>query len=246
VNVDLPVEPGQNVVLKFRDAVGKPLSGVEAVGLVLDPRILPPRSFTESDSATLCGTYPGDKRTVRLRHRASGLTRLIDFTPLPGETERTIVLEPPAVVTGRLVSEDGAPLSNVKIECFSLARSPTAITEADGHFRFEFPAGGPFELKARVVAPGDPVAVKLTVAAGEQIDLGTITIERGRMDRGFPKVHRGAVKRTKPPAAAKATTASVESPSKPNSALGDTGNSVRRDPEQRTQAQPTSAAKDAK
>ncbi len=209
VNVDLPVEPGQNVVLKFRDAVGKPLSGVEAVGLVLDPRILPPRSFTESDSATLCGTYPGDKRTVRLRHRASGLTRLIDFTPQPGETERTIVLEPPAVVTGRLVSEDRAPLSNVKIECFSLARSPTAITEADGHFRFEFPAGGPFELKARVVAPGDPVAVKLTVAAGDQIDLGTITIERGRMDRGFPKVHRGAVKRTTPPDGAKVSTESA-------------------------------------
>ena len=150
VNVDLPVEPGQNVVLEFTDAAGKPLSGVEAVGLVLDPRMLPPRSFTESDSATLYGTYPGDKRTVLLRHRASGLTKLIDFTPQPGETQRTIVLEPPAVVTGRLLSEEGAPLSNVKIECFSLIRIPTAITDPDGNFRVELPAGGPFILEAHI------------------------------------------------------------------------------------------------
>ena len=31
----------------------------------------------------------------------SGLTKQFEFTPKPGETERTIVLEPPAVVTGR-------------------------------------------------------------------------------------------------------------------------------------------------
>jgi hypothetical protein len=241
----LPVEPGQNVVLKFTDASGKPLSGVEAVGLVLDPRMLPPRSFTESDSATLYGTYPGDKRTVLLRHRASGLTKLLDFTPQPGEAQRTIVLEPPAVVTGRLLSEDGAPLSNVKIECFSFVRNPTAITDADGHLRLELPAGGPFILDAHLSSLAQ-VADKLTVAPGDQIDLGTITIERGRMDRGFPKVHRGAVKRTKPPAAAKATTASVETPSGPNRAMGDAGKSDRRGTEKRTKELAAGTAKDAK
>jgi beta-lactamase regulating signal transducer with metallopeptidase domain len=213
VNVDLPVEPGQNVVLKFTDAAGKPLSGVEAVGLVLEPRMLPPRSFTESDSATLYGTFPGDIRSVRLRHRASGLTKLFQFTPQPGETERTIVLEPPAVVTGRLVSDDGTPLSNIKLEFYTLVSStlvalPPLITDAKGHFRQELPTGEPFNLKAGAFQPG-PLVDRLTVAAGEQIDLGTITIERGPRERGFPNVHRDAVKRTKPLATAKASTAST-------------------------------------
>jgi len=36
-----------------------------------------------------------------------GLCKLLHFKPIPEERQRTITLEPPAVLTGRLVSPDG-------------------------------------------------------------------------------------------------------------------------------------------
>jgi beta-lactamase regulating signal transducer with metallopeptidase domain len=200
VRVDLPVERGENVLLKFTDAAGKPLAGVDAYGL--HGAASRGYSSTETNTAPLRATFPGETRPIWLRHRASGLMRLFDFTTKPGETERTIVLEKPAVVTGQLVSEEGTPLSRVRIECLSPVPFPSASTDREGRFHFELPAGGTFELTARVPQlssdyPRPAVLVdKLTVESGEQIDLGRLTVEPGTKGLGLPKVRRGTVKRT--------------------------------------------------
>ena len=214
VHVDLPVEPGQNIVLKFTDAAGKPLAGVETYGL----HVAGGRGYstTEKDSALLRATFPGETRPIWLKHRASGLTRLFDFTTKPGETERTIILQAPAVVTGRLIGEDAGPFARVRVETTFSIRFPSVSTDADGRFRCELPAGGPFDLRARVSPSGSdfafPVelAEKLTVVAGEQVDLGTIKIEPGAKGSRRAKVVRGPVKRTAPTSAAKATQVSTE------------------------------------
>jgi hypothetical protein len=214
VHLDLPVERGDNVLLKFTDADGKPLSGVDTYGLHGAGGTA--YSTTETDSAPLRATFPGEKRPLWLRHRASGLTRLFDFIAKPGETERTIILQTPAVVTGRLVGEDGAPFTRVRVETTFSIRFPSVSTDADGRFRCELPAGGPFDLRARVSPSGSdfafPVelAEKFTVVAGEQVDLGTITIEPGAKGSRRAKVVRGPVKRTTPTSAVKATQASTD------------------------------------
>ena len=88
-SIDLPVDPGENVVLKFTDAAGKPLAGVETNGLrFAGPRSARKRgqSFVEGDSTTLYAGYPGENRVIWLRHRATGLTKLMQFSPQAGES----------------------------------------------------------------------------------------------------------------------------------------------------------------
>ena len=46
-----------------------------------------------------------------------GLCKFLHFKPIPGERERIITLEPPAILTGRLVSEAGEPLRDMSINC---------------------------------------------------------------------------------------------------------------------------------
>ena len=99
-------------------------------------------SSTETDTARLRATYPGETRPIWLRHRASGLTKLFDFVAKAGETERPIILERPAVVTGQLVTDDGGTLSRVRIECLVPVRFPSASTDAAARFRYELPGGG--------------------------------------------------------------------------------------------------------
>ena len=153
-HADLAADPGQNVVLKFADPAGKPLAGVEAYGLRYvryqsgkGYSARPWWSFVESDSATLYATFPGETRTVWLKHRASGLTKLFRFTPKEGETERTIVLEAPAVITcasslrrerrSRIGASPARPPTTCRKACgrrpptpkdVSAARSPPGVT----------------------------------------------------------------------------------------------------------------------
>jgi hypothetical protein len=200
-SVDLPVDPGQNVVLKFTDAAGNGLAGVEAYGLRFVPGSYGAergRSFAEGDSATLYTVSPDEPRTIWLRHRASGLAKFLEFTPKAGETERTIVLEVPAVVTGRLVTSEGTPIPKVQIECrFGLGPSqlPGVSTDSQGRFRQELPAGGPFALSTQ---PYSEFAEKLTVVAGEQVDFGDIAIDLNQERPRMAKKPHSPVKRTRP------------------------------------------------
>ncbi len=170
------------------------------------------RSSIEGNSATLYASSPDETRTIWIKHRSSGLTKLLHFTPKVGETERTVVLEPPAVVTGRLVTPEGTPLSDLRIECVfesnSADRLPFVSTDAEGRFRGELPAGGPFELYANPF-PYAFFAEKLSVVASERVELGDIAIDRDQKGLLRPKIHRGPEKRTKPPAAIQASTSGL-------------------------------------
>ena len=161
----------------------------------LDSRFLPGRgkSFAEGDSVILYATYPEETRSVWFRHRSSGFARVLKFTPNVSETERTIVLEPPAVVKGRVLNTVGTPLSGIKIQCdlgdgWNDAYSEI-VTDAQGRFRRDLPPGGPFGVS---VSYGS--LPRLIVASGEQIDFGDITIDRTKPPT---KVQTGAIKCTK-------------------------------------------------
>jgi beta-lactamase regulating signal transducer with metallopeptidase domain len=206
ISVDLSVDPGQNVLLTFTDAAGRRLSGIDAYALRLASRAFPDRrrSFVKGDQAPVVAASPNETRTLWFRHRATGLTKLIRFTPTPGETERTIVLESPGIVTGRLTTPEGTPISKLTIGCVfdfhSTDRLPSVDTDSEGRFRYELPPGGPFQLYANPF-PNATIAEKLRIESGEHVDLGTITIERAEKEFSSPKVNFGRVKRTKTQAA---------------------------------------------
>lgn len=178
VEIDLPVDPGQNVVLKFVDRAGNRLSGV-------DTYRLGPQQYskhTDTDSAVVTATGPDETRIIWFRHKSSGLTKSLRFTPKPGETERTITLEPPAVIVGRLVDPQGQPVRDVRLDWWlpesPVNANPLTLTDSDGRFRFEVPGGEP----VRLVAYGalrfmNPIRESLAVDSGEQIDLGKIVYD---------------------------------------------------------------------
>ncbi len=109
--------------------------------------------------------------------RKGGLCKFLHFKPIPGERERTITLEPPAVLIGRLVSPEGEPLHNVSLEICdyngSSFRRRGPMRKAD--FAIELPAGGPFQLVSRS-GRFISLARGLMVEAGEQIDFGELDI----------------------------------------------------------------------
>jgi hypothetical protein len=178
VEIDLPVDPGQKVVLKFVDRAGNRLSGVDTYRL--EPRQY--TKHTDTDSAVVTAIGPDETRIVWFRYKSSGLTKSVRFTPKPGETERTITLEPPAVIVGRLVDPQGQPLRDVRLDWWLpdavINANPLILTNAEGRFRFEVPGGEPVRLVAHgAVTFTNPIRESLSVNSGEHIDLGKIVYD---------------------------------------------------------------------
>jgi beta-lactamase regulating signal transducer with metallopeptidase domain len=184
LRIDMPVDPGQDVVFKFVDHAGHRLSGVRVEGLI--PRRA---GLTRTDTITIPATSPDETRIGWIKHKEldqtqhqeGGLCKFLHFKPTPGERERTITLEPPAVLTGRLVSPAGEPLRDVLIDCSyetgynSIGQFPEARTDAQGRFRYEIPGGGPFQVASRS-GSFFSLARDLTVQSGEQVDFGEVVV----------------------------------------------------------------------
>jgi hypothetical protein len=144
---------------------------------------------TRTDTITIPATSPDETRIGWVKHKEifwtqhkeSGLCKFLHFKPIPGERERTITLEPPAVLTGRLVSPAGEPLRDVSINCSyelsynSIGQFPEARTDAQGRFRYEIPGGGPFQVVSRS-GRFLSLARDLTVQSGEQVDFGELVV----------------------------------------------------------------------
>ena len=179
VAVNLAVDPGQDVALRFVDRSGKPLSGPLRTGGM---RETSPMGGNDSDNAVVWAMAPGETRIVWIKHKATGLSTYMHFTAKPGELERTITLEPPAVVTGRLISTEGKPFAGWSVDCdYSLGYNavsafPPARTDSQGRFRIEIPGGGQFDVVSRS-GPFLDIARKLTVQSGEHVDFGELVVD---------------------------------------------------------------------
>jgi hypothetical protein len=184
LRIDLPVDPGQDVVFKFVDRAGHPLSGARVEGMT------PRRALiTKTDTITIPATFLDEtrigwikhKELDRTQHKEGGLCTFLHFKPAPGERERIITLEPPAVLTGRLVSPAGEPLRDVSIDCNyelsynSVGGVPEVRTDAQGRFRYEIPGGGPFHVASRS-GSFFSLARDLAVESGEQVDFGELVV----------------------------------------------------------------------
>ncbi len=170
--------------------------------------------LSKTDTITIPATSPDETRIGWVKHKElswtqhkeGGLCRFLHFKPIPGERERTITLEPPAVLTGRLVSPAGEPLRNVLIDCDyetgynSVAGFPQARTDAQGRFRYEIPGGGPFHVASRSRSFFSLVR-DLTVQSGEQVDFGEARREHerpGSLDRDPKRIPPSEVCRRPP------------------------------------------------
>ncbi|TWT35360.1 Regulatory protein BlaR1 [Posidoniimonas corsicana] len=196
--LDFSLDSGDSVTLRAVDPSGRPLTGVDVVGVT---EIYGSQRRMESADFDLLCFRPGEKRTVLLSHseRRLGKALRVATDKNQGDSQE-VKLEPMATVVGRL-TRDGTPVSGVSIRIDVKGDSGygrnlgSTATDHEGRFRHEeFLPGLDYSIQAQGRGLGfTSVAKELTVSAGETIDLGTIDVDSD--DRPTPV-------RTKPTSAA--------------------------------------------
>jgi uncharacterized GH25 family protein len=174
------------------DAAGEPLEGVQVSagpdfsgrgdrGAFSQWRL---RGFPQelTDSAghfALTGLAPGTYRVRANRARAASRGRAWAAEGIVAETGKTdlrIVLPPEGAVTGKLAFADGTPPGAFVV---SVGFSQESFLGGDGTFVVDGLAPGQTRLGVR--GPGfDSKGVDVTVESAKTVDVGTITVNKGR------------------------------------------------------------------
>jgi hypothetical protein len=182
VNCDFVLEPGGTIHIALVDRDGKPVNGATVTGRMPMETQAPVES--KFDVANLS---PNETRPVVIFDKKRDIGKVLMLT-FDGKTPRnmTVTLEPSATVTGRIVDEDGAPVTAVGLIAFPIPGGdfwptlPPSAVRADGRFEYRGLLAG---ADCRIVAsPPDhyPQAIvdKVAVKPGKTIDLGEIKLRR--------------------------------------------------------------------
>ncbi len=192
VKCDFVLEPGGTIHIALVDREGKPVNGATVTGRMPMEARAPVESKFE-----VANLSPNETRPVVIfdKQRDIGKVLMLTFDEKTPRT-MTVTLEPSATVTGRIVDEDGAPVTAAGLLAFPLPGGdfwptlPPGAVQADGRFEYRGLLAG---AECRIVAsPPDlypqTLVDKFTVQPGKTIDLGEIKLKRrGLTDVGFSK-----------------------------------------------------------
>lgn len=178
-DVDLPVTKGKSLTVRFVDREGNPLSRIRCLGLTSNPTW---RSV-EGSEATMTGVEPGLIRPFFVVHEEPLRKRIGRIGFKEGMTEQTIQLLPMAAISGRLLDQDGNPISDVGIVAnyqtnpeSSSSIQPTSNSDADGRFKIWLPVGTEFDLVGKL---GKYFRVgKVNLTKPVRIDYGDLIVDR--------------------------------------------------------------------
>jgi protocatechuate 3,4-dioxygenase beta subunit len=184
VSLDLQLDPGRMLTATIVDADGKPVPGCRAFGT----RSLSYWDRRPLDSATFAvrALDPRQTRHVMVYHEG----RHLGGMALIGKDETgplTIRLEPCGIVTGRLVDEEGQPMTKVELVNYGfLDEQPNegifhrpCPVDHDGGFRIEVIPGLSYRAcvgQGRGIVIGKAF-LKLTLGPGEVRDLGDVVVK---------------------------------------------------------------------
>ena len=185
---DLQVDPGRTIAGTIVDPDGLPLSGVEARFLEAfgygSPRTLPSAEFEAR------GVDPRSPRRAFFVHRGRQLagTLLLDGGR---EGPMTVAMVPWGVLTGRVVDDQGEPMTGIELDDYAMTSDPARFDPDRGdviHNGEHVDAEGRFRLEGLVpgldysCGAGDVVVTLgkiydgVTVEPGEVKDLGDVRI----------------------------------------------------------------------
>ena len=179
VTLDFALDPGQSVRIHVQGPDGKPITGLDVHGISSRD----PVEKTDDSELTVTNLGPDEERPILFRHVEKRIGRVVRIGPKElAAGEITVKLQPEAYVVGRLLDEDGEPLSGATIEAsgvpFAYAtRLDSVGADADGRFRAVLIPGCRYSLQ------GEPhrremsfltIERDLAIEPGETKDLGTL------------------------------------------------------------------------
>ncbi len=195
--LDLEVTPGISRKLELVGPDGRPVTGASAMGLTTDPFA---SSTIDGPRFEVYGLRPDEKRQVEIRHEGLGLAGSVTVSA-SDPTGRPIVVQLTACgsITGRLIDEDGLPLSGAKVSAgFGRSYGPSdpifrfreAVTDREGRFRIlkinptlsaNVWIQDPNHPAQRFTAKPEKDLRRLTVKPGETLDIGEVPIRFERV-----------------------------------------------------------------
>jgi len=188
VEYDLPVVPGKVVQLRVVDPDGHPLREVQAAGLGPLGSSLEPTEG--NDTLRVIGLRDGERRQVMLYHQERNLGAVVDLHVNDDlQRSQTVILQPCGTLTGRLLHEDGRPVSFARVRASLLPRVPfnkslyRVKTDDQGRFRYEgILPDAAFRISANWGTYDDlqffPIAEKLSVQPGATVDVSELSAKR--------------------------------------------------------------------
>jgi RNA polymerase sigma factor (sigma-70 family) len=144
VTCDLALDPGRTLTVNLQDPEGKPLAGAVVAGI--SPQALRTVPF-KTAAVRIYALDPDKPRPVVFLHAERKLAAVVT---LRGDEKDpvTVRLAPTAVVTARVLDEDGGPVAGVEVYTLysspagkqltkSQDRNPLPRTDKEGRFRLE-------------------------------------------------------------------------------------------------------------
>ena len=192
----MPITSGIDVVGKIVDPNGKPLSGAVVDGLIQYQGW----SATKDDTFRVQGYYLDQPRKLFFHHAERNLAGYFKLEQSP-PTDITIKLLPATAIRGRLVDQQGQPLSGIQISAAGVPyKDPQDLTAsittgADGHFGIGgLAAGHKYKMNARgrgirfgdLVGSGELV-VDAAAEPGQTNDLGDVPLQAPVLPGPLPK-----------------------------------------------------------
>jgi hypothetical protein len=179
VTLDFALDPGQSLRIHVQGPDGKPISGLDVHGISSRD----PVEKTDDSELTVTNLGPDEERPILFRHVEKHLGRGVRIGPAElAAGEITVKLQPDAYVVGRLLDEEGEPLSGAAIHAegvpFAYATRLDAVgADADGRFRVVLIPGCRYSLEGRPHRRemyDFSIERDLVIEPGETRDLGTM------------------------------------------------------------------------
>jgi hypothetical protein len=173
----LPLPKSTPVVLTVSDAARRPLSDVSVES---DSGF---KGRTNRDGAvTLTGLFAAEENSVTVT--ASGFVKQTIHLAPPLPKSRQVVMEGAFSVRGRVVTDNGEPLTDATAVVTVGPRYRNEAVNADGTFAFEVAADEDFGLTFESPAAASVTRQEPKGRAGEIRDVGTIRLPSGRSVHG--------------------------------------------------------------
>ena len=195
---DLPVDPGGSVTLRLVDEAGQPVTNANVpYGWYPPGGESGSQNLYDRSVVTIAGLEPGVGRTIVVKK--VGTPALGAFLELPADgpidgREQTLVLNPLATITGRIIAASGQPMAGrIQVETpragvvgtwFQTIRLGGAPLDAEGRFQVAgLPTGGTYTLRAEHLIDDQqpsrgylsvPLTTRVTPRPGEVLDVGTV------------------------------------------------------------------------